>query len=251
MMSIQIASDLHLEMGNIVELIPRAPYLALLGDIGDPSTAVYEEFLVTQTEKFQKVLVVLGNHEYYKGGDMEHTKQIVQGICDKYPGKLILMDRTMIEIDGCTVLGCTLWSHIKRAQSYLIQSFISDFRCIHRWSVPMCNQLHAEDVQWLRESVATATNPVVILTHHAPYEDICSRPEHRCSEFTSAFGTDGLDDLFGPRVLAFAHGHTHHNHRTRTKGGTLLVANQYGTPGECTNATFNPSFVLSFETTNE
>lgn len=113
-MAIQIASDLHLEMGNRVELIPRAPYLALLGDIGDPSTAVYEEFLVAQADRFQKVLVVLGNHEYYGGKDMDHTKQRVQEICDTRPGKLILMDRTMVELAGCTILGCTLWSHIKR-----------------------------------------------------------------------------------------------------------------------------------------
>jgi ankyrin repeat protein len=66
--SIQIASDLHLEFfhGAIdfsSIILPSAPVLALLGDIGIPLThPSYERFLLCMADKFELVLVVAGNH---------------------------------------------------------------------------------------------------------------------------------------------------------------------------------------------
>eukprot|EP00961_Rhodomonas_salina_P282238 3813531-Rhodomonas_salina.1 len=74
---VQIASDLHLEfirtdcggeldMDNIV--VPSAPILILLGDIGIPTNALYREFLLHQAGRFEAVLVLTGNHEFYDCG---------------------------------------------------------------------------------------------------------------------------------------------------------------------------------------
>ena len=68
--SIQIASDLHLEFygDNPIPykdiIVPGAPILALLGDIGLPiaSDGHYERFLHHMADQFQLVLVVAGNH---------------------------------------------------------------------------------------------------------------------------------------------------------------------------------------------
>ncbi|KAH7035629.1 uncharacterized protein B0I36DRAFT_239951 [Microdochium trichocladiopsis] len=72
MVRIQIISDLHLETPpksyDIVEIAPRAPYLALLGDIGCCSTshkAEYLGFLRRHLRVFRVVFLVLGNHEAY------------------------------------------------------------------------------------------------------------------------------------------------------------------------------------------
>ncbi|KAK1639295.1 hypothetical protein BDP81DRAFT_345662 [Colletotrichum phormii] len=68
-MAIQIVSDLHLESPkayDIFEIVPQAPYLGLLGDIGNV-VAHKEECLafLTQLRQFRAILFVPGNHEAY------------------------------------------------------------------------------------------------------------------------------------------------------------------------------------------
>ncbi len=69
-MAIQIISDLHLESPkayDIFEIVPRAQYLALLGDIGN--IVAHKDdclaFLTRQLRQFKAVLFVPGNHEAY------------------------------------------------------------------------------------------------------------------------------------------------------------------------------------------
>ena len=69
-MAIQILSDLHLEAPkayDIFEIVPKAPYLALLGDIGNiiPHKDECISFLKRQLRQFRAVLFVPGNHEAY------------------------------------------------------------------------------------------------------------------------------------------------------------------------------------------
>ncbi len=60
-------TDLHIEFPRAEKLkIPKkAPYLALIGDIGvlyKAKKEAYRQFLLDQAEIFDKVLVILGNH---------------------------------------------------------------------------------------------------------------------------------------------------------------------------------------------
>jgi UDP-2,3-diacylglucosamine pyrophosphatase LpxH len=70
----QLLSDLHLELLDdpspalqaITDIQPKAPTLALLGDIGfatGPKAAQLKAFLLAQLRKFDTVLYVPGNHE--------------------------------------------------------------------------------------------------------------------------------------------------------------------------------------------
>jgi len=67
--SFQILSDLHLEVGpqyHTFSIPASAPYLILAGDIG--RLVDYEHhlsFLSTHIAAFEKVFLVLGNHEFY------------------------------------------------------------------------------------------------------------------------------------------------------------------------------------------
>lgn len=68
--SIQISSDIHLEFYGDKSIdysqiiIPSAPILALLGDIGIPESenTIYRDFLLHMADKFELVLVIAGNH---------------------------------------------------------------------------------------------------------------------------------------------------------------------------------------------
>lgn len=67
-MAIPILSDFHLEPPkayDIFEINPRAPYLALIGDIGDVKQHKDDclAFLTRQLRQFRAVLFVPENHE--------------------------------------------------------------------------------------------------------------------------------------------------------------------------------------------
>src|SRR5580658_8842846 len=69
-MAVQILSDLHLEAPkayDVFTIIPKAPYLALLGDIGNVASHKddFLAFLSRQLTQFRVVLFTLGNHEAY------------------------------------------------------------------------------------------------------------------------------------------------------------------------------------------
>ena len=69
---LQVCSDVHLERGDITKhdfptiIQPCAEILALAGDIGDPFSTIFEEFIHYCSQRFQYVLFVSGNHEYYQ-----------------------------------------------------------------------------------------------------------------------------------------------------------------------------------------
>lgn len=95
---IQVASDLHLELPTASRRLPEvygltftnylthfnlkvlqevygtaegnipviSHSLALLGDIGYPSLRDYEAFLLHQAQRFERIFVLAGNHEFYR-----------------------------------------------------------------------------------------------------------------------------------------------------------------------------------------
>ncbi len=104
---IQIISDIHLEVNKSFEVTPMAPYLALLGDIGDPCSGRYLNFLKKQASQFEKVFVLIGNHSCY-GRTPAIASRLISEICETDPEHLVLLDRNTYEIDDTyTIIGNT------------------------------------------------------------------------------------------------------------------------------------------------
>ncbi|KAK4147098.1 Metallo-dependent phosphatase-like protein [Dichotomopilus funicola] len=232
MATIQIVSDLHLEAPkgyDIFEIVPRAPHLALLGDIGNVATHKDEllGFLTRQLQQFRTVLFVPGNHEAYHSSWAE-TLAILRDFQDRVreglsasegsgsgSGEFILMDRTAFRISESTtvienptgvkavvVLGCSLFSHVPVHQEMAVSIGLNDF--FHtdegHWDVAAHNAAHARDLAWLNEQVAAlereaeTSGPldIVILSHWSPTRDVrAADPKHGTdSPIASGFSTD-------------------------------------------------------------
>ncbi|KAI1371554.1 putative calcineurin-like phosphoesterase [Hypoxylon crocopeplum] len=238
---VQIMSDLHLEIGQQYSSYTfpvSAPFLLLGGDIG--RLIDYDNYLIflnAQVSRYDKVFLVLGNHEFYgmeyeAGLDKAHLLSEEPSLA----GKLVLLHKTRWDdrVSNLTVLGCTLWSAIPEEACDIIQSTVNDFKQIRDWTAAKHNQVHDEETAWLRGQVAQVASQegfdqrrLLVATHHAPCVKGTSRPEHDNSPWAPAFSTDLLDQAGWNYVKTWAFGHTHYSTKF-ARNGIKLVANQRG-----------------------
>ena len=245
---LQIMSDLHLEAPaayDIFEIAPKAPILALLGDIGQARDPGYVEFLERQLSLFSIVLLVLGNHEPYNS-DWDEARKVINRFNECYEqkrtegqGRLILLDKTRFDVtDELTILGCTLHSNVDPDCEQAISMGINDFYYIgDDWDVSKHRQAHLEELAWLNEQVTSIgkdspNRRIAILTHHSPCTNADSTdPKHVSSRLKSGFATDlsGEPCWKNPAVRLWAFGHTHYNCSfSDSSTGMRVVTNQRG-----------------------
>lgn len=232
----QVLSDLHLEVGqqcSTFDFPTTAPNLVLAGDIGLLSNYdAYLNFLHNQTARYDRVFLVLGNHEFY-GLDFATALSTAKKL-EKEPcleGKLSVLQQTRIDLpDAITILGCTLWSHVPDEAKEIVEEKVNDFRRIDNWTVDSHNDAHKSDLTWLRAELDNIDpgRSVLVVTHHAPSVMETSRPEHLKNPWTSAFATDILsgEKTWGS-VTHWVYGHTHYS-TDFEKRGVRVVSNQRG-----------------------
>lgn len=233
-------SDLHLELFAITptnpdpylefSIPPRAPYLLLAGDIGllVHHYPRYLSFLRRQTSAFERVFLVLGNHEFYKSSRAATLLAAERMEAEEaLRGRLSVMHRKRVDLslpDGVevSVLGATLHSHIPAEAEDRVRRSVRDFSAIEGWSVAEHNREHELDKQWLKEQLAHVVDQregggegrkVVVVTHHAPsFVGTCA-PVHDGSEIGSAFCSELVSEIAeakgGENVRLWAFGHTH------------------------------------------
>ena len=235
-------SDLHLEVGqqySTFHIQPCAPLLILAGDIGRLiDYDAFHDFLTTQCRQFQKVFLVLGNHEFF-GGSRAQGLVLAERLENEesLKDRLVIMNRQRVDLDGLIILGCTLQSHILDEAKTIVAQKINDFRHIHDWTVDDHNAEHVRDVDWLKHEIQSIRNTedasrrrVLVVTHHAPATKGTSSPANEANPWSSAFSTDLLGQGGGSPlddVQCWVFGHTHYCCEF-TKGGVRLVSNQRG-----------------------
>jgi Calcineurin-like phosphoesterase len=223
-MRFQYVSDLHLEVGqqySSYQIPPCAPYLILAGDIGRivPDYDGLSAFLAIQCQNFEKVLYVLGNHEFYgstRAQSLAAAEKLRQD--PRLLERLVIMNQTRLDINDSgetlTVLSCTLHSHITPQHADIVKAKIQDFRKIQSWTVDEHNAEHVNDLGWLKaqlkdvcdqervtDTVDATDNSnligqkckIIVVMHYAPIRKGSSRTEHEENPWTDAFATELLD----------------------------------------------------------
>ncbi|QUC19159.1 uncharacterized protein UV8b_03400 [Ustilaginoidea virens] len=249
---IQILSDLHLESPkayDLYEIPPEAPYLALLGDIGNVVAHKDEilAFLTRHLRQFKAILFVPGNHEAYHSS-WEETVAVLSAFeeqlgRDSSLGRFAVLDRGTFRPPGSdtVILGCSLFSHVPQESQMAVEMGLSDFFHIRDWTVVDHNDAHRRDLAWLNGEVAKLeddhdTTKIVILTHWSPCRlPGAVDPKHMRSPITSGFSTNLANErcYSSVKVKLWAFGHTHYNCDIETErdggaGMLRLLANQRG-----------------------
>ncbi|KAK2756386.1 hypothetical protein FQN54_005278 [Arachnomyces sp. PD_36] len=249
---IQILSDLHLEVPSAYDAFPvepKAPYLALLGDIGNTKDDGLFDFIKEQLSKFKIVFFLFGNHEPYHSDWTTATarvqsfaQQILQekekDTTNTSLGEFIFLNQTRHDLsDTITILGCPLYSNIPPERSMDLTCGLNDFYQISNWTTEAHTASHLSDLRWLNEQVSkiSTTEPsrsIVILTHHSPHQGVkAADPAHAGSKLTSGFSTDlsGEECFRNSAVKVWVFGHTHFNCDFVDEGvGARFFTNQRG-----------------------
>lgn len=236
-MIIQYASDLHLEFEENSKyllnnpILPVADILILAGDIGylDHYTFSDHPFWDWASNNFKHVIITLGNHEFYSGFDV---KNIELGAVGEIRKNIHWYYNKSIVIDDIEFIMTPLWSYIVPSAEFIVESRISDFKCIRynnkKLSAHNFNKLHRDSLTFLKDSLKSRrASKVVCVTHHLPTLN-CMDKQFKGDILSSAFVSEQYDLIEGSLVDYWIYGHSHRNIGELTIGKTKLVSNQLG-----------------------
>jgi Icc-related predicted phosphoesterase len=252
-MKIAIASDLHLEFGDInLQNTDNADVLILSGDIcvardvareGERGDRV-RDFFKRVSFQFPRVVYVMGNHEHYSG-DYAKSHSIMQNLFDSHGlSNVHLLERSSVEIDGVLFLGGTLWTDYNKRDPLTLhaaETMMNDYRGVKNtadtnvWKFLPSHALadHSRTVGYIRSVLSNRraeakTGPVVVVGHHAPsLQSIHAKYAHQ-GMMNGCFASDLSEFILDhPEINLWTHGHMHDEFDYKI-GETRVVCNPRG-----------------------
>lgn len=235
-MKINYMSDLHTERG-IPDFNISGDILILAGDIIPKADCRYINKLA---EKFNDVIYVMGNHDFY-ATDYDHT---INKIINDVANNVHVLDDRHVIIRGQRFVGTTLWTDLSGPDGYIVASSLNDFRFIsyknRRFSIEDATHLFNISKGILEDTI---NDNDIVITHHLPTFSAISE-KYSDSLINSGFASN-LDSLIlskKPKYWIF--GHTHDS-KDFMLGDTRLLCNPYGYYPNDLNPEFNVN--ASFE----
>jgi Icc-related predicted phosphoesterase len=156
-MKISIASDLHLEFGDLdFDNSDNAEVLILSGDIcvaadldmrdirqtelgfARARSERFHEFFERCAARFPHVIYVMGNHEYYHSDYATALEEVRRKLA--HLANLSVLEREIKVINDVTFIGGTLWTDMNNLDAltlYHMRTMMNDFRVISNSAVPV------------------------------------------------------------------------------------------------------------------
>jgi Calcineurin-like phosphoesterase len=269
-MKFALASDLHLEFGDIIlKNTKNADVLVLSGDIcvardlnavdnydilgtSNKSTR-YHNFFQNCCEEFKNVIYVMGNHEYYHGDFAKSFTHIKVKL--GYLPNLHIMEKEFKTFDNVTFIGGTLWTDMNKEDPLTlsgIKSYMNDYRIIEDSSEPVYyrdadGNFHTRVGKFTPEKsvaehkamlmvVDEVTKDIpngrfVVVGHHSPSK-LSTKPRYQNDVMVNGAYSSDLSEfiLDRPQIKVWTHGHTHHEFDYKV-GETRIVCNPRGYDG--------------------
>ena len=253
-MRIHAFSDVHHQShrGRPIPLrpLPDADLVLCAGDVGDGMFGSLRWLRAVFPK--HPIVFVPANHEYYGGS---YPENLTAGRRMARDLGITLLDEDVAVIDGVRLIGATLWTDYSLDGSHRIERAMAtaarglmDHRLIRSSSDPTglftpaeALAAHRRARAFLETTLAAAHDgPSVLVTHHCP-DSGGVHEDYEGDRLNAAF-VSRLDDLVAASGAAiWLHGHVHHC-RDTDLGGTRVICNPLGYPGE--NIDFCPDLVL-------
>mmetsp|Transcript_34539 Transcript_34539/g.83550 ORF Transcript_34539/g.83550 Transcript_34539/m.83550 type:complete len:326 (-) Transcript_34539:40-1017(-) len=271
-LQVQIASDLHLEFYDALPpleeiLVPKAPVLALLGDIcvvgSKDKLSLYEAFLTNCAERWKTVIVLAGNHEYYSNAKdrcpITEVDETIYDICARIKGNVRYLQNESCVINNVRVFGATLWTDIPKEQTvdyaqspYCVEYKLNDFRmcyvknpefevegkdgkdgkkekAVRALTVADTNARHSESVECILAAAGKARDQKENLLVLTHHSPTFRNGSNKEGQGHEYLKYAASSDLehVFVGVHTWCHGHTHDNGDKLIRG-TRVVSNQRG-----------------------
>lgn len=210
-MKINYVSDIHLEFSPNFTINDSGNILILCGDI-IPANLLNERFAKTFfndiSSKFDRVLYVLGNHEFY-----QYDLTYVDKIKNYFNNNITVLHNESIIIDNIKFIGGTCWSDLHKADAMTMKKaprMISDFKSVRSngsiLTVYDWLEEHSKFIKILKQELTDEyTN--IVCSHHAPsYLTINERFKDRY-ESNGCYSSDLTK--FMDKVDYWFYGHMH------------------------------------------
>lgn len=210
---IQYISDIHLDVNGYSNwsdiLKPVGDVLVLAGDISSPLHHKLPKFLSWCSNRWDKVVLIPGNHEYYnmKGKyNMNEVEKKLEDVCQE--NNVIFAQKSVIPLHpDLNLLACTLWSDINGAER-TVKHRMNDFSMIPDMSIEKWKGIYTDHVNWLTENIDKYDGNVLVATHHAPLLYGTANPFYEGTFGNQAYASD-LGYLV-EKTKGWIFGHTHH-----------------------------------------
>lgn len=236
-LDVYLISDVHLGEGRKgnqqwqrgEEQNKEGGVFVLAGDIGNPYTEVYRNFLIEAKAACENVILVPGNHEYYNTKDMNVTKKHLKRITDELG--IILLDNGEVVIGGIRFVGSTCWplvpeeqfATLVREKYGLVTQVTQDS---HKMDYSDYKKLHDSDVAFLENAVAVSKEPCVIITHYPPSSYFLNDDFEHSPHVALHYNRGLVEKVAKMNTLLWCCGHCHNSKRFWMKSlSTLVVAN--------------------------
>ncbi|MEO9871172.1 metallophosphoesterase [Ekhidna sp.] len=241
-MTIQYASDLHLEMDANTQYLLENPIkkvadiLILAGDI----TYLEESYLANKvldqlSDTFDEVLMIPGNHEFYRF--VFPIENIFPDFEFKIRNNITYYNNKVIVRDNVRMLMSTLFSKVSEKKQWSIERMISDFHVskyyentAEKLSVNLFNTCHDQCKKFLQEELLNEFDgKTVIVTHHVPYNNYYIKDYPRFNhDLSEAFHVNMVPLMDSYKIDHWISGHTHVNHESLKIESTMVHTNQLG-----------------------
>jgi len=269
-MKIAVASDVHLEFGDLdLHNNNNAEVLILSGDIlvakdmtqYDPDNAQgteyrsvrYHTFMQQCAERFPHVIYIMGNHEHYNG-DFARTEKHLKNVLSYLPN-VYLLEKETKTIGDITFIGGTLWTDMNNEDAttlYHMTGMMNDFRCVdngnrmtyfrdkdgnsHERKSRFRPEDAVEEHNWFKDYIQQTIEgrldqKFVVCGHHSPSK-LSTHPRYASDVIMNGGYSSDMNDyiLDHPQIKLWTHGHTHHVFDYMI-GSTRIVCNPRGYVG--------------------
>lgn len=234
-MKLKVISDIHVEfyddpdklckiLDNLYPRVYKDEILIIAGDMGVAGTSKelnpeYKYMLKYFAKRWQMVILVPGNHEFYD----RKKGESLQDICDKVEEYCVelgifFLNRNILETDGYIFVGTTLWSQATK-ESY--DSMNDKLQAIVSYDELL--KTHKEDVKFLDSTLSkikklkgdSSYKPVVVITHHLPLKELMHEKyqgeEYQMTNPSYASDLSKLIKKHSNLISHWFYGHVHEN----------------------------------------
>lgn len=257
-MKVTLYSDIHLEFGGMPT--GTGDVLILAGDIvnvkemkdGTPQGKFFTKWLEDCANNYNKVFMVLGNHEFY-GSDRKVVAKQLRDIIDVPDSNITLLDNSYETYEGVNFIGGTLWTNydcenedkMRAALKGMTDYYVIDADETGAKLLPSDTvAMHKETLEYLNQTLRTLEGETVVVTHHAPHSKSLSG-DYVDDDLSAAYHSDLEDFMLTHKdnISVWAHGHIHHTNDYNV-GGVRVLSNPRGYKNYNENPDFDPDFTF-------